>query len=269
MLQALFERGIAPDALVGTSVGAINAAYVAVHGASLDTADALAKIWVDLRRADLFPVGLIGGVQALLGGRDSFASPHGLRALVHRALGSRQLQDTRLALHVIATDLLSGVEVRLSDGDLVESVMASASIPGVFPPVRVGGRTLVDGAVSNNTPISHALALVEGPVYVLPTGNACALRRPPRGAIPLTLHSTSLLVTRRLILEIERLAYEPRLVVLPPPCPQSIPPSDFSRAAELIRRGREDVHDYLSELDAGRVAAPVRMRMHSHRGAAG
>jgi NTE family protein len=65
-------------------------------------------------------------------------------------------------------------------------------------------------------------------------------------------------------LEIEGLADETRLVVLPPPCPQSIPPSDFSRATELIRRGREDVPAHLAELDVGRVTAPVRMCMHSH-----
>lgn len=62
------------------------------------------------------------------------------------------LEDAPTPLHVIATDLLSGHELRLSDGDALEARMASAAIPGVFPAVERNGRKLIDGGVSNNTP---------------------------------------------------------------------------------------------------------------------
>lgn len=112
--------------------------------------------------------------------------------------------------------------------------MASAAIPGVFSPVRSAGRTLMDGGVSDNTPISHAIELGADEIYVLPTGYACALREAPHGALPLLLHATSLLVQQRLLSDIERYREHVRLVVLPPPCPQSVEPTDFSRADELI-----------------------------------
>ena len=85
------------------------------------------------------------------------------------------MRQRRSRFHVIATDLLSGAEVRLSEGDAAEAVLASAAIPGIFPPVSRDGRQLIDGGVSNNTPIADAIELGAERIYVLPTGNACDL----------------------------------------------------------------------------------------------
>jgi len=75
----------------------------------------------------------------------------------------------------VATDLLGGAAVALSSGSLVEAVLASCAIPGVFPPRRIGARCLIDGAVASNTPIKVALDLGATRLVVLPTGYACAL----------------------------------------------------------------------------------------------
>jgi uncharacterized membrane protein YbhN (UPF0104 family) len=83
--------------------------------------------------------------------------------------------------------------------------MASAAIPAVFPPVEWEDTILMDGGVSNNAPITHALELGADVVYVLPTGYACALEETPRGALGMLLHAMNLLIQRRLILEIELL----------------------------------------------------------------
>ncbi|MGC4441949.1 patatin-like phospholipase family protein, partial [Streptococcus suis] len=68
-------------------------------------------------------------------------------------------EQSALPLHIVATDMNTGNEIVLSAGPLVDAVLASAAIPGVFPPVRIGGLDLVDGGVANNTPISAAVAL--------------------------------------------------------------------------------------------------------------
>lgn len=75
MLQALDERGIRPDLLVGTSAGAINAAYVAGHGVAPDALAGLAAVWVGLRRRVLFPVRPTRGLLAVFGARESLCSP--------------------------------------------------------------------------------------------------------------------------------------------------------------------------------------------------
>jgi NTE family protein len=79
--------------------------------------------------------------------------------------------------------VLTGDEVLLSRGPLVDAVLASAAIPGVLPAIEWEGRPLVDGGVVDNTPISQAIALGARRVYVLPTGAPCALSAPPRGAL--------------------------------------------------------------------------------------
>lgn len=263
MLQALLDRDIVPDLLVGTSAGGINAAFVGTHGATHEVLKRLAAIWRGIRRADIFPVRLRGAISTLLG-RDYVASPAGLFRLLEREIGRRLLEDAAVPVHLIATDVLSGEEVRLSRGDVLEAVLASAAIPGLFPPVPWGGRLLMDGAISNNAPLSHSLELVDGPVYVLPTGTACALRQPPRGALALTLHAVSLLVMRRLLVELESLPTSGNVIVIPPPCPLAVAPSDFTQADLLVSRARRDTLEFLDGLTEGRHTAVPALSMHSH-----
>ena len=108
MLRALYERGVVPDLLVGTSAGAVNAAFVASRPQTPSTADELARIWRRLERQDVFPVSaraLIGGA---MGHRDHLFPDHGLRQLVRRHLQIELLEESRVSLHLVAFDLTSG-----------------------------------------------------------------------------------------------------------------------------------------------------------------
>jgi NTE family protein len=264
MLRALYEREIAPDLIVASSVGALNGAFIASREATVETAEELAEIWRGLGRGRVFPLNPLTGFLGFFGGRDHLVSDRGLRELLGEHLEFSRLERAPVPLHVMTTDLLSGREFGISHGDAVNAVLASAAIPGVFPAVQWDGRLLVDGGVANNTPISEAIELGAERIYVLPTGNACDLPEPPRGAVAMLLHATSLLVMRRLLVEVESLRDRAELIVLPPPCPLSVPPIDFSHSEELIRRGYEDGRDYLARLDRGEAGAPIRMTMHAH-----
>lgn len=268
MLRALYERGVAPDLIVGTSVGALNGAFIATRPATPATAHELAAVWSATGRWNVFPRNPLTGFLGFFGARDHLVSDHGLRKLVADNLELGLLEESPLPLHAITTDLLSGREHRLSSGDALEAVIASAALPGIFPPVEREGRLLIDGGVANNTPIVDAIELGAERIYVLPTGNACDLPEPPRGAVAILLHAMSLLVMRRLLVEVEVLRDRAELIVLPPPCPLTIAPIDFSHADELIRRGYEDSRDYLDSVESGDAPVPLRMAMHSHRHAA-
>lgn len=74
-----------------------------------------------------------------------------------------------MPLHVVAVDVVTGEELLLSKGPILEAVMPSAAIPAVLPPVDWEDRELMDGGVANNTPISHAIELGAREIYVLPT----------------------------------------------------------------------------------------------------
>lgn len=139
---------------------------------------------------------------------------------------------------MIATEVISGKEIALTHDDSVEAIVASAAIPGVFPPVNIDERMLMDGGVVNITPISHAIADGATRIYVLPTSYACTLTRAPRTVLAVALQAVSLLVQQRPIEDVKELQGAVDLLVIPPLCPLAISPADFSHARERQPRSR-------------------------------
>lgn len=225
MLRALYERGVSADLVVGTSAGAINGAFIASRPQTVSTAAELGELWRGVTRGQVFPLNPLTGLLGFLGNRDHLVPGSGLERLVSRHLDRTRLEHMPLPLHVVAVDVVTGEELRLSRGPTLEAVLASAAIPAVLPPVAWEDRELIDGGVANNTPISHAVELGAEIVYVLPTGHACALEEPPRGAL-------------------------------------AISPIDFGQAGELIERAHADACEFLDSGGADRPA--IRMRMHRH-----
>lgn len=264
MLKALLSAGIEADVLIGSSVGAINAAYFA-GSPDLGGVERLAEIWCSLDRKQVFPVAPIRALLSIFSSRHSLASPLPLRRLLERKMPYRTLETARVPVHVVATRLSDGAEVVLSTGPVVPALMASAAIPGVFPPVPHDGDSLVDGGIAANTPLSSALRLGARRVVVLPTGSPCAANRPPRGAIGVAIHSLNLLILWQLLHDLERLSGRAELIVVPPLCPLETSVYDFSRTAELIERAETSTRSWIARggLRAGKV--PGEMQPHHHR----
>jgi NTE family protein len=245
MLQALSGGGLRPDLLAGTSVGALNAAWVAAD-ATPESTDRLANVWRSLRRADIFPFQPLRGLWGFIGRRSSLLDAAAVRSLLRRHLRFDRLEEAPIPLHVVAVDVLSGRDVRFSTGDAVEAIMASAAIPGVFAPVAIGGSFYMDGGVVNNTPISHAVDLGADTVWVLPTGYPCSLPEPPQSALGMALHGLAVLVQHRLAADVARYERVVDLRVVPPLCPVTVSPADFSQTAELIDRARSATEIWLA-----------------------
>lgn len=264
MLQALAERDVRPDLLIGTSAGAVNAAYVAGYGTGRQALDDLAAIWKGLRRQDVFPLDPIRHFLAVTGVRPSLCSNRNLRHLIGSHLPYPNLEDAAIPVHIVTTNLLSGEEVLLSTGDAASAVLASATIPGVFPAVQRDGLTLVDGGVANNAALSQAVALGADEVYVLPAGFPCALQRPPATALAAAVQALTLLIEQRLVTDVARFAKHSRIKVLPPLCPLAVSATDFRHAGELVARGRQSAARWL---DSGGPALPAQERflsLHHH-----
>lgn len=262
MLLALSEADVRPDLLVGTSVGAVNAAWAAQRPGG-EGARSLAGIWAGVRRRDVFPIRPLVGFLGFFGSRSYLVPPTGLRDLLGRHLEYERLEDAPLPLVVVATEVMSGEEVGLRTGPVVDAVSASAAIPGVFPPVKLGGHLLMDGGVVNNAAVSHAVDAGATTAYVLSTGYACALRQPPRSALAMSLHAVTLLVQQRLATDVERYAATVDLRVVPPPCPVTVSPLDFSRSRELVEMGYSSTAAWLSS--GAPVGDPVaRLTPHPH-----
>jgi NTE family protein len=260
MLRELLAHGVKPDLVVGSSVGAINGAYLAGEP-SLEGVRRLEAIWRGLQRRDVFPItwrSMLGAIAC----RGSLVDPGGLRQLLEAHLPYRELEHAPLPLHVVATDILGGALVKLSSGPAVDAVLASCAIPGAFPPVRVGEHHLVDGAVASNTPIRVALELGATRMIVLPSGYACALDAPPHGAVATALHAITLLIAHQLVTDLERCGGQAEIVTVPPLCPLAVSPYDFSRASELIDRTAEQTRRWLQRGGLEKRRIPGALRPH-------
>jgi NTE family protein len=262
MLHSLAAHGISSDMVVGSSVGALNGAFYA-GDPTFEGVQRLADIWRGLQRRDVFPLTwktLLG----FLWRRDFLITHDGIRKLIDDHIPFRNLEDARLPVHIVTTDIISGDSIVLSEGSTTEAIVASTAIPGAFAPIRYRDHYLADGAISSNTPIRVAVKQGARRLIILPTGYACADQVPPVGAVANALHALTLLIARQLVSELENLDPSIEYFVVPPLCPLVGSPYDFSRTSDHIERAIRTTDAWLAEsrLEQGKI--PHEMRLHSH-----
>ena len=262
MLQSLAAHGIGADMVVGSSVGALNGAFYA-GDPTVGGMDRLAEIWRGLKRHDVFPMTwrtLLG----FLWRRDFLITHDGIRKLIDDHIPFRNLEEARLPVHVVTTDIITGDSIVLSEGSTSDAIVASTAIPGAFSPIHYKNYYLADGAISSNTPIRVAVAKGARRLIILPTGHACANNAPPVGAVANALHALTLLIARQLVNELENLGPHIEYYVVPPLCPLVGSPYDFSRTGEHIERAALATDAWLSQNGLTRREIPHELRPHDH-----
>jgi NTE family protein len=260
MLKALFEAGIRPTSVIGTSVGAINGAFLAGQPNEAGI-ERLESIWRKVSRSQIFPTRPLGGLMGFIGRRNHLVPPDGLRRLVRESIWYDRLEHAEIPVAVVVTEVRTGAEVVLDKGPVEDAIVASASIPGVFPPVTIDGRTYMDGGVADNTPLSHPVLAGAHTVYVLPCGTPCALADQPTSALGVVLQAIGVLVQQRLWHDVARYSGACALHVVPPLCPLAVAPLDFSQSAQLIDRAYESTRQWMAE---GAPSIADRLRPHAH-----
>jgi NTE family protein len=232
MAEALLEAGIAPDLIVGTSAGSLNGAWLAAYP-ELEGVAELRRLWLSVKRREIFPFAPISIVAGLSGRRDYLVKSAGLQRWLDQHVPYRRVEQARIPFHIMTTDLVTGEAVRLSSGDLITGLLASTAIPGIYPPVALGGRLLVDGGIAADTPIGEAVSLGADEVYVLPTVGVEGGDR-PTGAGGVALRAMAHVLGQASDSEVEANADRCRLFVVPPPPTSNISPFSFAQSAQLI-----------------------------------
>ena len=162
-LRALLEAHIYPDILAGTSVGAINASFLALHGANLTALEALERAWQDTLAADLLPDNYLWLTVRTLFGRSGNPSGHRMRQFFidHGLLPELcfgDLQGPRLL--IVAADLNHGQPVIFGEDpaqSVLDAVLASTALPPWVTPIESEERSLIDGAAVSPLPIEPAM----------------------------------------------------------------------------------------------------------------
>jgi NTE family protein len=248
-LRALSERGIFPDLAVGTSVGALNATFLAFDPTPAGIEN-LTDVWLGLTDQDLFPGGRFRATWArmLTKGNRVFDNS-GLRRIVTNRLGYASIEDAAIPLGIVATDIETGAEHVFQSGRVLEPVLASAAMPSIYPPVEVNGRMYIDGGVANNVPIAPAAAMGARTIYVMDSTSHSHQRRPLVRPMDYLLHAFSLARAQRLEIEREIYSQKVNLVMLPtPPLDFFVPFASMEHTRRLIDLSYTHVSKALSKL---------------------
>ncbi len=145
VIQVLEEAGIKPDLVVGTSAGSVVAAFYASgkDGAQLQkAAETMEEATITDWTVPLLGRGMMRG--------------DGLARYVNKQTGGRRIEELKIPLGIVATDLKTGEGVLFQRGDIGTAVRASSSVPSVFEPVRIGNREFVDGGLVSPVPVRYA-----------------------------------------------------------------------------------------------------------------
>lgn len=247
-MRALMEAGIRPDLVVGCSVGALNGAFVAVDP-TLARIEELESVWRRLERADVFGRGR--GILHAVRGHDHLYEPEALRSLVRSWVPLRDLAQTAVPCHVVTTDLERGVAAWWSSGDPVEVLSASACLPALFPPVRLGDGLHVDGGVTAPVPVDRALELGAIRVWVLDVSGGSLGRRGSRmTALDVLLQSFA--ITRaHLDRPLTVLRPDQQVIRLRRPDLGPVEMRDFTQTPRLLAAGYAVAKEALASLTAG------------------
>ncbi len=148
VMRTLIAHGIVPDVIVGTSIGAVVGGCYAAH--EIDSLETWSR--------SLTVRSILSYLDVSLSGSGLIRGNH-LASRLEEVLTDKRIDDLPIRFAAIATEFNTGHEIWLTRGRLADALRASYALPGIFPPVRIGGRWLVDGALVNPVPVSAARAL--------------------------------------------------------------------------------------------------------------
>ena len=274
-LKALLERGISPDLIVATSVGALNGVTLAADPTAAG-ARRLAANWPLIRRTDIFPGNALTVGWRILTGRGSLHSQNNLARFMRRQVppNVRRFKDLKVPCIVTATSLSTG-QLRLFGSDpserLLDALLASTAIPPFFPPYHYQDELLADGALVANLPISQAIMRGARTIYTLEIVDELSAGAEP-GMLGTLASSLNAMLSRQHEQErqITMLGLKRGVVIhdIRLTSGQNLVYNDFSHSAQLVDAGERATLAYLDAQPAPRTSALTRIFSQASRGAA-
>jgi len=232
VLKALLEAGIKPDGLVGCSSGAFNAVALAAKP-DLETIEQLAQVWRSIRNRDLFDRNPLRMAYRYVRTRNSVFDSRYLRTLAAMNLPAT-FEQLALPCAIIATNLTRARKEIFTTGSVPDAVAASAAIPGLFNPYRIGNEEFVDGAVAENVGLPEAIQL--GATHIVAIDNSTSNpRRPPNHTLTgILAQSIQIMLGQRMLEEYQRYSDQAEICLMVPNVEFGTAGTDFSQVDRLI-----------------------------------
>lgn len=228
VLKAIDECDIQVKYVSGTSIGAVVAAFYAFGKDCQEIGEIASELkWMDITKISLSRYGLLSNEK--------------LGDLMREHIGDQQIEDAKIPLAMVATDVTTGERVVMDKGSVIDAVMASTCIPGIFNPIKREDQLLVDGGIVENVPISTVKGL--GADYIVGVDlNAKHKYDKPDNILEVITNSFHLLMKQSVSLQTE----EADLLIKPDLTDFSR--SDMNQIGELIDKGYEDAISVLKEM---------------------
>lgn len=226
--QALREAGVSIDFIVGTSVGAVNGAYIAAGCAP----EEIRRLWIDLLKWK--PFRFNWKVLWQLHRAESLLDPSGFKRMLEQTLPARRFEDLKVPLTVVAADLQRAEPVYLEKGDLVQALMASTALPFYLPPINLDGHQIVDGGVLNNFPLDVAVEKGAGRLFVMLCNCQDDMRKPARGFLDSQSRACDISNRQKLAWDLRNLKDKAEIILLAPCLINAGNIMDFSRTERIL-----------------------------------
>jgi NTE family protein len=228
MAKVLASRGLEPNLIVGTSIGSLNGAVLA-SGPIDQSVQRLTQMWQQMQASAVFSESILNRFQNLLNHWTHFHSNEPLKELVQRWVPFSKLEEAHIAIQTCAACIETSTEHWFSYGSVVDAVLASCALPGVLPPVEVGGMHYIDGGIVNSIPVSRALELGATEIYVLHVGHIDDPLKVPRHPWDVAMVSFEIARRHRFHRELETARENVKIHVLP----TGKPPGRYNDPAKL------------------------------------
>src|SRR6478609_6856938 len=219
MARALLESGVRPDLVCGTSIGAINGAAIAGDPTPAG-AQRLLAMWETLGGNGMLDGSLVGRVAGLVHRRTALHGNGALRRILRERLPAQTFAELVVPFECVAASVERAREHWFDSGDLIEPVLASCALPGVFPPVRIGDEHFFDGGLVNSIPLDRAVARGADTIWVLHVGRLEEELAPPRFLWEVGFTAFEISRRHRFHSDLERVGSDVAVHVLPSGLPQ-------------------------------------------------
>jgi NTE family protein len=216
MLRALLERGITPDLVLGTSVGALNGALVA-RDPTPAVIDRLTELWRGASSSgqEVYGDKALRTVRRAVSTGTHIYSAKPLKKRLAEELGDLTFEELPVRFQVCAASIERSAEHWFDSGPLVDAVVASAAVPGLLPPAKVGDEHFLDGGIVNSVPLGRAVQLGATRVFVLQVGRVDRPLTAPRRPWDVARVSFEIARRHRFVRELEELPAGVEAHVLP------------------------------------------------------
>ncbi len=232
LLRPFYRAGFRPAAIVGTSVGAINGAFLAFHEEA-EALELLREAWLSIGAREIFNTNPFRLVRNFLSQRNCFFDNGVLRRLLKRYLPVNDFAQLHVPFYAVATNLSRGTKAVFHQGSLYPAILASAAIPGVLCPIRIEGDVYVDGGVLAGLDLATAVELGSRNILAVDV-SLCEAGSIPWDVFHIWRRCNDLTMREQVQRDRQRFAGQANIAYVCPPHHLDISPQDFAHTAALM-----------------------------------